>query len=116
MDSTNVTIKCAIKSGDLEKIGSIITEHPKILRTPITENRGTPLHYTCQLAHGVHWLIKAKQSSEEHKGDEGDIVQFLIEKEKEMGAQLGGIPSYNMKDDHGDSPVFLTASEKIVWR
>ena len=57
----------------------------------------TPLHYAC-----VH--------------DRPDIVEFIVEEDiklREVKTDLD-IPTYNMKDHLGRTPVFQTSSPKIV--
>ena len=114
MESAKLRIKNAIEEGDLEQVKTIITKHPQILRTPITENGGTPLHLACNPSQLVGfktvWAAKTKQTSNDNSRSqystntgEEDIVEFLIGQEKEMGAKLDGTPSYYMKDDNGNT-------------
>ena len=123
MESEKLRIKTAIEGGDLEEVKAIITKQPQILRTPITENGGTPLHLACNPSQLVGfktvwatkqafmvWSAKTKQTSNDNSRSqystntgEEDIVEFLIGQEKEMGAKLDGTPSYYMKDDNGNT-------------
>ena len=113
MESAKQRIKSAIEGGDLETIKTIIAEEPQILRTPITQNGGTPLHLACNPSQltgfKTIWATRSNYTTgSQHTPDTGeeDIVDFLIDQEKEMGATLEGTPSYNMKDENGDTPVF----------
>ena len=131
MESAKQEIKEAIEEGDLEAIKAIIAKQPQLLRTPITDSGGTPLHLACnpsQLS-GFKTVWATKQAfsvwsrsssknkhtssrpndiSSQHSSSTGEegIVEYLIDQEIEMGAKLEGTPSYNMRDANGDTPVF----------
>ena len=88
LDVAKLGLETAIKSGLTSMVKEIIGQNPEILRTPITEDGQTPMHLACK-----------------HK--RCDVVEFLINLEYLRGRVLRGTPSYNMKDSHGDSPVFV---------
>lgn len=46
--------------------------------------------------------------------DKEDIAEFLLENEKKMNRAEGDIPSYNMKNIYGLSPVFINDSTRIM--
>ena len=126
MELAKLSIKNAIEGGNLATVKTIIAEHPQILRTPITEKGGTPLHLACNPSQlsgfktvwaAKHAFARCSTKSKPGSNDntrsqlslntgEEDMVELLIDQEKGMGAILKGTPSYNMKDENGNTPVF----------
>ena len=89
MESVKLGLVAAIKSGDMGEVKEITSQYPDILRTPISDNKQTPLHLAC-------------------KNGKGDIAAMLIGLEKaRVNRGVLGTPSYNMKDGNGDTSVFV---------
>ena len=102
----------------MERIKAIIEEHPQMLRTPITDNGGNPLHLACNPGQLSLWAAKTNDKSRSllpPNTCQENIVKLLLDLESEVGAKLEGLPCYNMKDDNGDTPVFQdNTSTRVV--
>ena len=96
MDSLKYELRTAILEGCLERVKSLINEHPHLMRSDISgHNKGwTPLHYAAK--------------SEE-------IGAFLIKEERRRSEEgMTGTPSYNIQDKNGNSPAFISCSYKLI--
>ena len=76
------------------------------------EEGWTPLHEACRynIDNVAIFLIKAEQQwVRKAEGQEQDVQPGRVHRQGQQDT-----PSYNMRDKNGLSPVFWTASEKIV--
>ena len=103
----------AVDGGDLGKVGDLIDGHPGLLRTEIDSQWGPmlPLHVAC--LKGEEEIAIALIEAERRRTDEeGGDRQNKGGKRRER--REGEVPSYNVKNKNGFSPLFCTDSARVV--
>ena len=109
-------MKSAVLGGDVAKVRDLIERHPGLLRTEIDSPMGPmlPLHLACLKGEEdvAIALIEEEKRRAEEGGSGSEVSQSKGDKRERR--REGEVPSYNVKNHNGFSPLFCTDSARIV--